>query len=76
MRNGYTIDTLTSVDICDTVKVGGKLNKIYEGFIYRENFNLSAFRKINNEIFTLRQKKKDTGNDLMQGSFKLFMNNL
>ena len=38
MRNGYIIDVLTSVDICEIVKIGGKVVEIYEGVIYRENF--------------------------------------
>ena len=36
MRNGYIIDTLTSVDICEIVKIGGKVIQIYEGVIYRK----------------------------------------
>ena len=35
MRNGYIIDTLTSVDIQEIVKIGGKVIDIYEGVIYR-----------------------------------------
>ena len=31
MRNGYIIDTLTSVDIPGIVKIGGKVIEIYEG---------------------------------------------
>ena len=46
MRNGYIIDTLTSVDICEIVKIGGRVVKIYEGVIYRENFKISPFRKV------------------------------
>ena len=33
MRNGYIIDTLTSVDIREVVKLGGKAIRIYEGVI-------------------------------------------
>ena len=40
MRNGYIIDTLTSVDIQEIVKIGGKVIQIYEGVICRENFNI------------------------------------
>ena len=40
MRNGYTIDTLTSVDICEFVKMGGKVLEIYEGVTYREHFKI------------------------------------
>ena len=31
MRNGYVIDTLTSVDIQEIVKIGGKIIQVYEG---------------------------------------------
>ena len=76
MRNGYIIDTLTSVDIQEIVKIGGKVIKIYEGVIYRENFKVSPFRKVIDILFTLRQKYKDEGNDVMQLLVKLLMNSL
>ena len=76
MRNGYIIDTLTSVDICEIVKIGGKVIQIYEGVIYRENFKVSPFRKVIEKLFALRQKYKDEKNDLMQGLVKLIMNSL
>ena len=34
MRNGYIIDTVTSVDFCEIIKIGGKVVDIYEGVIY------------------------------------------
>ena len=46
MRNGYIIDTLTSVDIYKIVKIGGRVIEIYEGVLYRENFKISPFRKV------------------------------
>ena len=46
MRKGYIFDTLTSVDVCETVKIGGGVIEIYEGVISRENFNISPFRKV------------------------------
>ena len=73
MRNGYIIDTLTSVDICEIVKIGGKVIEIYKGVIYRENFKISPFRKVIEKLFALRQKYKDEKNDLMQGLVKLIM---
>ena len=76
MRNGYITDTLTSVDICKIVKMGGKLIQIYEGVMNRKNFKISPFRKIIEKLFTLRQKYKDEKNDLMQGLVKLIMNSL
>ena len=76
MRNGYIVDTLTSVDICGTVKIGGKVIEIYKGVIYRENFKISTFRKVIEKLFALRRKYKDEHNDLKQGLGKLIMNSL
>ena len=76
MRNGYIIDTLTSVDIQEIVKIGGKVIEIYEGVIYRENFKVSPFRKVIDKLFALRQKYKDEGDDVMQLLVKLLMNSL
>ena len=76
MRNGYIIDTLTSVDIQEIIKVGGKVIEIYEGVIYRKNFKVSPFRKVFDKLFGLRQKYKDEGNDVMQMLIKLLMNSL
>ena len=76
MRNGYIVDTLTSVDIQEIVKIGGKVIEIYEGVIYRENFKVSPFRKVIEKLFALRKKYKDERNDLMQGLIKLIMNSL
>ena len=76
MRNGYIIDTLTSVDICKIIKNGGRVIEIYEGVIYRENFKISPFRKVIEKLFDLRQKYEDEHNDLMQRLVKLIMNSL
>ena len=76
MRNGYIIDILSSVDIQEIVKIGGKVIEIYEGVIYRENFKISPFIKVIEKLFALRQKYKDEKNDLMQGLVKLIMNSL
>ena len=76
MRNGYIIDTLTSVDIQEIVKIGGKVVEIYEGVIYRENFKVSPFRKIIDILFKLRQKYKDEKNEVMQLLVKLLMNSV
>ena len=53
MRNGYIIQVLTSVDVQEIVKIGRKVIQIYEGVIYRENFKVSPFEKIIDEIFAL-----------------------
>ena len=76
MRNGYINDTLTSVDIQEIVKIGGRVIQIYEGVLYRENFKISPFRRIIAKLFALRKKYKDEKNDLMQGLVKLIMNSL
>ena len=76
MRNGYIIDTLTSVDIQEIVKIGGKVIEIYESVFYRENFKVSPFRKVIDKLFALRQKYKDEENDVMQLLVKLLMNSL
>ena len=59
MRNGFIIDTLTSVDIQEIVKIGGIVIQVYEGVIYRENFKVSPFIKVIGNLFSLRQKFKD-----------------
>ena len=76
MRNGYIIDTLTSVDIQEIVKIGGKVIEIYEGVIYRENFKISPFRKVIDILFALRLKYKEEGDEVMQLLVKLLMNAL
>ena len=76
MRNGYIIQTLTSVDIQELVKIGGKVFKIYEGVIYQNNFKSSPFEKVNDERFALRQKYKDDNNEVMQLLVILIMNAL
>ena len=76
MRNGYIIDTKTSVDIQEIIKIDGGVIEIYEGVIYRENFKISPFRENVEKLIALRQKYKDEKNDLMQGLVKLTMNSL
>ena len=76
MRNGYITQVLTSVDIQEIVKIGGKVIQIHEGVICRENFEVSPFEKIIDELFALRQKYKDEENDVMQLLVKLIMNAL
>ena len=66
MRNGYIIHTSTSVDIQEIVKISGKVIEIYEGVTYRENFKISPFKKVIDELFELRQKYNDGNNDVMQ----------
>ena len=76
MRNGYIVQTLTSVDIQEIVKIGGRVIQINEGVIYRENFKKSPFKKVIEELFALRQKYKEEGKNIMQLLIKLIMNRL
>ena len=76
MRNGYNIDHLTSVDIQEIVKIGGKIIEIYEGVIYRENFKVSPFRKVIDKLFASRLKYMDENSNVMQLLVKLLMNSL
>ena len=76
MRNGYITDYLTSVDLQEIVKVGGKVIEIYGGVVYRENFKIKPFRNVIDKLFALRQKYKDDNNDVMQLLVKLLMNSL
>ena len=76
LRNGYIIDTLTSVDIQEIAKFGGKVIQIYEGVICRENFKGSPFRNVIDKLFALRQKYIGENNYVMQLLVKLIMNSL
>ena len=59
MRIGFIIDTLTSVDMEEIVKIGGKVIQIYEVVIYRENFKISPFRRNIEKLFALTKKYED-----------------
>ena len=76
LRNGYFIDTLTSVDTQEIVKIGGKVIQIFEGVIYRENLKVSPFRKVIEQIVCFKTKNKEKGSDVMQLLVKLLMNSL
>ena len=76
MRNGYFVDTSTSVDIQEIVEVGGKVVEIYEAVIYREDFKVSPFKKVIDKLFELRQNYNDEHNDVMELLVKLIINNL
>ena len=76
MRNVYIVDTLTSVDIQEIVKIGGKVIENFKGVIYCENFKVSPFKKVVDKLFELRQKYKDENNDVMQVQVKMIMNSL
>ena len=74
MRNGYITQVLTSVDIEEIVKLGGKVIEFYEGVLYRENYKLFPFKKVIDKLFELRKKYKDENSEVMQLLVKLVMN--
>ena len=76
MRNGYILQSLTSVDFQEIVKIGGRLIEIYKVVIYRENFKINPFEKVITKLFALRQKYKEENDDVMQLLVKLIMNAL
>ena len=76
MRNGFIIDTLTSVDIQESVKTGSKVIQFYEGVIRRENFKITPFRKVIEKLLASRQKYKDEHNDLIERLVKIIMSSL
>ena len=53
MKIGYILDTVTSVDIQEFVKIGGKVIEIVEVAIYKENFKISPFRRDIEKLFAL-----------------------
>ena len=58
MRNAYIIDTLTSVDIQEIVKIVGMVIQFYEGVICRKIFKVSLFKEVIEKLFNSRTKCK------------------
>ena len=76
MRNGYINGVLTSVDNQEVIKTGGKIFEICAGVIYREDIEISPFRKFKEKMFSSRQKYEGEHNDLLQSLVKLIKNGL
>ena len=76
MRKRYTLDTLSSDDMHEIVKIGGKLIENHEGVNHRGNFKITPFRKFIEKMFAVWQKYEDEHKDSMQNSVDLFMNSL
>ena len=60
MRNGYIINVLTSVGICEIVRKSGKVFEIYVGVFYRENLKIHLLEKllINYLVYDKNTKRK------------------
>ena len=76
MRIGKNIQTLTSVDIQQIAKIGGKVIEFHERVNYQKIVKISPFKELIDELFALRQKYKDDNNEVMQLLIKLIMNAL
>ncbi|ESP02744.1 hypothetical protein LOTGIDRAFT_156692 [Lottia gigantea] len=60
-RNGFCSDVLTSVDIQEIVKAGGRIIKILDGIVYEENFKTPPYRDYILILKELRNKYKKEG---------------
>ena len=76
MRNGYIVQTLTSVDTQEILKIEVRVIKIYQGVIYREIFKINTFEKVIDNLFASRQNYKNEHNEVVQLLVKLIMNGL
>jgi len=75
-RNGICYDVLTSVDIQEIVRCGGKILHITDGIIYEKNYQVSPFRNYIEKLFNLRKRYKTEGNTVGDELIKLLMNSL
>ena len=69
MRNGTTVDTLTSVDIADIVKSGGIFFEVFEGFFFHY-LEYNPYAEFVNDKFEKRDKFKSQGKYLLQNLAK------
>ncbi|ESO84431.1 hypothetical protein LOTGIDRAFT_176127 [Lottia gigantea] len=75
-RNGFCHDVLTSVDIQEIVKAGGRIIKILDGIVYEENFKTPPYRDYILILRDLRNKYKREGNIVGSNCMKLLGNSL
>ena len=75
-RNGFCNDVLTSVDIQEIVRAGGKVIKILDGIVYEENFKTPPFKDYILTLKEERNKYKKKGNLVGSDCMKLLGNSL
>ncbi|ESP02769.1 hypothetical protein LOTGIDRAFT_156714 [Lottia gigantea] len=75
-RNGFCHDVLTSVDIQEIVKAGGRIIRILDGIVYEENFKTPPYRNYILILRDLRNKYKREGNIVGSNCMKLLGNSL
>ncbi|ESP00224.1 hypothetical protein LOTGIDRAFT_173385 [Lottia gigantea] len=73
-RNGFCHDVLTSVDIQEIVKAGGRIIRILDGIVYEENFKTPPYRDYILILRDLRNKYKREGNIVGSNCMKLLGN--
>ncbi|ESO94750.1 hypothetical protein LOTGIDRAFT_160992 [Lottia gigantea] len=75
-RNGFCSEVLTSVDIQEIVKAGGRIIRILDGIVYEENFKTPPYRDYILILRDLRNKYKQGGNIVGSNCMKLLGNSL
>ncbi|ESP04427.1 hypothetical protein LOTGIDRAFT_170820 [Lottia gigantea] len=75
-RNGFCHKVLTSVDIQEIVKAGGRIIRILDGIVYEENFKTPPYRDYILILRDLRNKYKQEGNIVGSNCMKLLGNSL
>ena len=65
MGNGFTTDTLASVDIQKIDKIGGVIIKTYQGVFYGENFENNHFRNVPWIFFNFEERYKFEHDEVM-----------
>ncbi|ESP02114.1 hypothetical protein LOTGIDRAFT_157262 [Lottia gigantea] len=71
-RNGFCHDVLTSVDIQEIVKSGGKIIRKLDGIVYEENFKTPSYRDYILILKELRNKYKKEG-DMVANTDSLYI---
>ena len=71
-RNGEIIDHVTSIDLEEIVRVGGRVLKFFEGFIC-DQLEYSPFYEIINDLNNMRNKYKKDGLEILQKMCKQIM---
>ena len=66
MRNGFNIETISSVDIEEIFKVGSKVFRVIENVIYEENSKTSPLRNVFEFLYNLGLEIKHEGKNLLQ----------
>ncbi|ESO88677.1 hypothetical protein LOTGIDRAFT_165463 [Lottia gigantea] len=75
-RNGFCHDVLTSVDIQEIVKSGGKIIRILDCIVYEGNFKTPPYRDYILILKELRNKYKKEGDMVASNCMKLLGNSL